>query len=124
MDKALYKICLCAFKYMPILGAFILMLHCILLWCGVHVKFVGMAVGTSLWNMIVLGCASYAFRFCSLHRHFIVYGFLVTLCINYQAAVGFGEWRNDMHGVMSTAGILLFVTLIIKKGQLECGKMD
>lgn len=116
--KTKHKVCLYTFKYLPIFGDFIYVLFLALLIIGIRVNFSGFLVGTSLMGAIILIAASYAFEFCYLHRLFIMHGFAVTFCINYQAAIanGFGHYLTPLRWTLLISGILLFIHLAIKRG--------
>jgi len=116
ISLALHKVCLWTFKYLPIISCLGMLVHCALLSVGVHILFIGTIFGTSVQGALTMTAASYAFKFCRLHRLMIWYNVAVTACINYQAAFGFGDLLDMHHYAMTIIGVLLFVALYIRRG--------
>ena len=101
-------------RHIPILVAFMMMVHIILLLCG---------ISTSVAEIFEV-CAGFymtykfsvAFRFCALHRHMIYYSYLVTVCIWLQRSFHlFGHYLTLARIVMLASGIILFVHLIVSR---------
>lgn len=111
-------------KYAPVMVAAILLPYCCILEFedALRLPFMDTIFATSVYTFIVYLSASYAFGYCTLHRLFIIYNFLMSCCLDYQTKEGydFGTWLKPLHIIMTVFGIYLFLALIYKKGKLSC----
>lgn len=99
----------------PPFGSLIMMLHCILLVCGIHSTLTQWIYDCSLFGFVAWIILSFGFGFCWVHRAFISYGMLVTFCIDYQRTVGVGSWLIPLRWLSIIIGIILFVFFIERK---------
>lgn len=109
-----YAIWRIIFKWLPFVAGFIMMCHCFLLLNNVHTLFVGTSVGISVLWAIGFIAGSYTLRFCELHRLFTLYCLLVTFCINYEAAIGFGKYVMMARTIAFSIGLSLHIALAIR----------
>ena len=64
-----------------------------------------------LW-LVLITMLSIAYEFCWVHRAFVLYDYLVSLSIEHNVEVGFGEWLYPVRVVKITIGLLLFFVFI------------
>ena len=119
----LYVVCIALFKWLPIFSGVALMIDCLLLLMTMRPYFMALVFGTSVTDMIALMAASYTFRFCRLHREFILYAFIISFCVDYQVVYGFGEYLLHARVCTFIYGLSLLIRLILRKGKL-CGKFS
>lgn len=100
-------------RYIPIVVALLMCVHCGLLVFGVDERF-------TQWFMVAYGfilvmAFSHALNFCSLHRHLIYYSFVVFVCIIYQRHFsGFGEYLFLARFVMFLVGIIIILVTVCR----------
>lgn len=93
-------------KYLPVVGAIVMMIHVGLLLCGIELSVSEPVVITAI--TVLLLTISYALEFCWLHRLFILYAYIVMMCIYIQERVGFGVMLEPVRiGVFVTGGVLI-----------------
>ena len=61
---------------------------------------------------ILITILSIAYEFCWVHRAFVLYDYLVSISIEHQIEVGFGEWLYPIRVFKITTGLLLFFICI------------
>lgn len=61
---------------------------------------------------LLLTILSIAYEFCFVHRLFILYNYIIGLCIEHQSRVGFGEWLLTARVVSLTIGLLLLFLFV------------
>ena len=76
------------------------------------VYLVGYVVKYSFAIFFLLTVLSIAYEFCWVHRSFVLYCYLVSLCIEYQIRTGFGEWLLAARITSLVIGLLLLVFFI------------
>ena len=103
-------------KYLPIASALVMLVHVVFLLMGISVPVAEITFGTSVYGCILMLFTSHGFGFCWLHRQFIVYTFIMTMCIHYQRTTGFGQFHLLAQWIMCIYGLILFALLIHKKG--------
>lgn len=82
MNKTDYKrLALLTFKYFPVITAFIMLIHLILLMFEIRTGFAETLCGLSLMPQIVTYFLSKGLGFCKMHRMFIDYTFKMFICI-------------------------------------------
>lgn len=99
----------------PPVGAFVMLVHCILLSFGFRVKLTEWIFDCSLFGFIAWIIVSLAYGFCS----FATYGVLISFCIDFQRSFGFGVLRQPLHLLMVALGLLIFFVFIKKKAWNE-----
>ena len=73
---------------------------------------VGYVVKYSFAIFFLLTVLSVAYEFCWVHRSFVLYCYVVSLCIEYQTRTGFGEWLLFARVASLVTGILLIIAFI------------
>ena len=61
---------------------------------------------------ILITILSIAYEFCWVHRAFVLYDYLVSISIEHQIEVGFGEWLYPIRVLKIATGLLLFFIFI------------
>lgn len=111
--KSLVNLSIWFTKYVPVVAAFVMLAHVLLLCIGVR--------GAWAENALIMLFASIlyvndrAFGFCLIHRLLGCYGVLVWWCINFERYIGFGKLLNAAHYIVAIIGIVLFTALINHK---------
>lgn len=107
-------------KYVPIAIALIMDIYCLILEAGFRFDFMDTIFATSIYGALVLISASYAYGFCTLHRSFIVYDSIMSICLDYQTkqGYGFGQHLPVLHWLMFAIGFILFVWLAFRRFNL------
>lgn len=110
------KLSVVLLKYMPFIGAFIMLSHV----CNLvsHVESMKIVVADWTFSLPAVPAAtacvlSKQLGFCRLHRHFIVYTSAVSYCIKFQDDIGFGFLLTSMRWFIIAVGICLFIWLMI-----------
>lgn len=75
----------------------------------------GMLFGYTPVGAYLLLRANKIFHLCLTHRLMIIHSFIVYLCCVYQAYYGFGIILYPMRWLMFTIGVILVITLKIKR---------
>ena len=104
----LHRLSMIFLKYTPVIGALLMLLHVMFLSIGLTGFIAENLIGLTLWPYITALVWSKAFHFCTTHRLFLSYIFLVTCCINYEGFFGFGLTLLAARWVVLILGILLF----------------
>lgn len=117
-----YKIGLIALKYIPILMALSMFIHCILTLLGIKAFFAETIMGCSLFPSILILSLSSIFNFCYIHKCFTIYALIVDICINIDKYIGLEKIRVFLLHLMVLIGAALFILLIvrIKKYKYSC----
>lgn len=99
----------------PMVGAFVMFLHCCLLSLGYRARLTEWIYDCSVFGFVAWIIVSLAYGFCWVHRAFITYGVAVSFCIDFQRTVGFGSLLQPLHILMVGIGaFLLFVFVRLK----------
>lgn len=64
-----------------------------------------------MW-MLLITILSIAYEFCWVHRAFVLYDYLVSISIEHQIEVGFGDWLFPVRVTKIIIGLLLFFVFI------------
>ena len=73
---------------------------------------VGYVVKYSFAIFFLLTVLSISYEFCWVHRCFVLYDYLISLCIEYQTRSGFGEWLIPARITSLVIGVLLIIAFI------------
>ena len=120
------RICLLLLKYVPIICAFLMLLHVVTLIIGVTLYIAELMVLTIVTIMILTW--SYLFKFCLTHRLASLYTIAVLWCSYHQRFIGFGIYLEFLRIVFLYFGILLFILIAFKyvesykKSTTKCNK--
>lgn len=109
-------------KYVPFIVAAIMLLHVLLLIHGIQPLLTEMA--EVCVGFIVVWFFSREYGYCLLHRCFIYYSYLVTICIWWQrhSDNGFGSYLYYVRIIVAAIGIILFIILTVKRYIIPFGK--
>ncbi len=111
--RKLHDLCKEIIRYYPPVVASLMCLHIILLLFGCTHWAEEIFFDSSLFSVVLLTVASYAFEFCVWHRLTIFYSYAVSVCIDYQRNVGF-EHLTFMRLLMLFIGLAILVMFIIR----------
>lgn len=103
---------LAIFRYYPPLCATLMLHHVIALMAGYDTCIHEFIVDSSLVAVIMQLILSLSYHFCVWHRLCILYTYIVSVCIDYQRAVGF-EHRILYRGIVLVAGITILIMFVI-----------
>lgn len=103
----------------PPIGALIGLLHCSMLLGNYRFPMTEWLYDCSLLGTVSWFITSFAFGFCWIHRAFISYGVLVSLCIDYQRTFGFGSLLFPARLFMVLLGLFLFAMFFYRKAWQE-----
>lgn len=121
----LSKVCRLFVQWTPVVGAVVMMWHVFALICGFGSDIVEIFVDSSLLSVILFMLASYSFHFCLWHRACILYGYAVSLCIDYQRNFGFGEYINQARWIVLVVGLIIVIAFFINcLGRCASGVQD
>lgn len=117
-------------QYIPVLSSFLLMLHVGLLLMGFEFGVLEAELGFSLMSVMMLVLFTFMlmmfsviFRFCWLHRTFIIYTSVVQFCILIRPTGMFDGWLTGARWAMFIPGVLIFGHLITHIRQYhDCNK--
>lgn len=108
-------------KYLPLLTAFSMFIHVILLMIGFRLGFAETLFGLSVGVGIPAWLASKGLGFCKTHRMFIYYTTVVYLCIQFEQYIGFGILLTPMRACVIILGIIMFTNFIFNIKQfIKC----
>ena len=103
--------CVRIVRLSPFVMGFASMIHCGLLVFGIKVSLTEYVCCTFFTACVILLPMSIAFKFCRLHRLFILYTLATNLCIGFEMMIGFGMTRPYMRLAMFIIGIVLHALL-------------
>ena len=124
MTKTQYqKAFIITLKYMPLITAFSMFMHVILLMLGVRLGFTESLFGLSVGVGIPAWFASKGLGFCRIHRMFIYYTIIVYLCIQFEKYIGFRILLMPMRMCIIILGVIMFTNFIFNIKQfMKCSK--
>ena len=106
------KMCVVLLKYVPIISSMVMLLHVILLLCGIKVCVSQLTVLFLVTIMIIYW--SFTFKFCLIHLCSSLYTILILWYCYIEAYVGFGPYLFAARVITLILGILLFVGISVK----------
>ena len=62
--------------------------------------------------MCFITILSIAYEFCWVHRAFVLYDYLVSISIEHQIEVGFGDWLHPVRILKIVIGLFLFFVFV------------
>lgn len=113
-DMNAMRKCVRMIRRLPIIMGSVMTLHCALLVFNVRLMLTEYICGTSFMTCWLLLLFSRAFRFCLLHRLFIIYTMLASCCIAFERLIGFGVVLHYARLTMFLLGVVLHVALFSK----------
>lgn len=106
------RVCIILLKYVPIISAMMMLLHVILLLCGIKVCISQLTVLTLVTIMVIYW--SYTLKFCIVHFCSSLYTILILWCCYIQAFIGFGNYLFLARFITLILGLMLLTSIIIK----------
>lgn len=106
------KMCVVLLKYVPIISSMVMLLHVILLLCGIKVCVSQLTVLSLVTIMVIYW--SFTFKFCLIHLCSSLYTILILWCCYIEAYIGFDSYLFTARVITLILGILLFVAISIK----------
>lgn len=106
------KLCIILLKYIPVICAFIMMIHVLGLIWGSALFISELIVLTLVSFMIMFW--SYVFKFCLIHRFASLYTITVLWCCYIQRYIGFGILLEPLRLVFFYLGVILFILIGFK----------
>ena len=94
--------------FLPVFGAFWFVVNVIMQMTVGESMLLGLVFKHSFLWLILITILSIAYEFCWVHRSFIMFDYLVSISIEHNVEVGFGEWLPVIRIAKIAAGILLF----------------
>ena len=116
LNYALHKWVLFIIKIIPMLLAVTALLNTILSYIGIDVPLLSYLGGISLFPLLFLYLASYAFHFCGYHRvflHYVTVNWVLNI-IDYYIVIPLSDKELFML-YMSITGVFLFILLYYYK---------
>lgn len=86
-------------------------IHCGLLLIGINLNLANFFAGGSIYTTALLLIMSYVFKFCWIHKAFIIYTLLIDICIQIQVYIGFGPLLIPARMAAFIIGVSLFTIL-------------
>lgn len=111
IDHRKYKLALISLKYIPIITAFMMLVHVFLLIIGKSSFIAESLAGVTLLPSLIIYFFSNTLHFCWLHKCFILYTLVTDVCIKTQRYIGFGIGIEFLRIIMFLIGIFLFICL-------------
>lgn len=116
LNYALHKWVLFIIKIIPMLLAVTALLNTILSYIGIDVPLLSYLGGISLFPLLFLYLASYAFHFCGYHRvflHYVTVNWILNI-VDYYIVIPLSDKELFML-YMSITGVFLFILLYYYK---------
>lgn len=105
--------CVLIMQWFPFCCGMLFTIHVLFLLLGINIHVAELLGSCSLFVFMMLIVASIAYRFCFLHRVFLVYNYIVSMCIEYENYIGFGKALLCARIIIAVIGIILVVTFIV-----------
>lgn len=97
----------------PFIGTITFVIHCVLLIGGGESHIAGFLFKFAFLWFALLTILSIAFEFCWVHRAFLLYDYLIGVCIEHQEYVGFGVWLTPLRWFFLVFGLLLLLAFVL-----------
>lgn len=104
--------CVLIMLFHPFICGVLFWIHTLFLLFGVNIHVAEFIGSCSLFVFTILLIASYAYDFCLLHRLFLVYNYIMSICIDYQEYVGFGSILYQARVTMCIIGVILILSFV------------
>ena len=102
-------------RFVPFLMAALILIYAVLVYFGVHPRFLESIADGGVIASFLLFVESKAFGFCRLHRALIIYTFIVGLCVDFHSLFGFGILLYPMLSLSIAVGLLLVLLSLVKR---------
>ena len=109
------------FAVTPVLVAVVMVVHCVLLMCGMKLLLVSFAFGHGLYYFALTFMLSYCYDYSALHRLFCIYDYVVSGCIWWQDKVGFGVILPAVRVLVIALGVAALAVTYRRYGKFIVG---
>lgn len=109
------------FAVTPVLVAVVMVVHCVLLMCGMKLLLVSFAFGHGLYYFVLALMLSYCYDYSALHRLFCIYDYVVSGCIWWQDKVGFGTILPAVRVLVIAVGVAAIAVTYRRYGRFIMG---
>ena len=109
------------FAVTPVLVAVVMVVHCVLLMCGMKLLLVSFAFGHGLYYFVLTFMLSYCYDYSALHRLFCIYDYVVSGCIWWQDKVGFGIILPAVRVLVIALGVAAIAVTYRRYGRFIMG---
>ena len=98
--------------FLPVFGAFWFIANMMMQITIGESWLLGLVFKHSFLWLILITILSIAYEFCWVHRAFILFDYLVSISIEHNVEVGFGEWLYPIRVTKIVVGLLLFFIFV------------
>lgn len=109
------------FAVTPVLVAVVMVVHCVLLMCGMKLLLVSFAFGQGLYYFVLTLMLSYCYDYSAMHRLFCIYDYVVSGCIWWQDKVGFGVILPAVRVLVIALGVAAIAVTYRRYGRFIVG---
>lgn len=109
----LHRLCLVMVQWIPVFGAILMCLRCLLLILGFNTDAFEFVMDSCLCSYIMLIFASYALELCHWHRLCVTYIYAMSICADIQRCIGWGEWLFAARLTMLFIGVVIIVMFLM-----------
>ena len=113
------KLTLLAFKYVPVIAAFIMCVHCLLLLLGMNFLAAPMLFSVSIVPAFIFILLSITLKYCKIHQQFVGYICAVSFCSFWKTHFGFGILLTPIRILVLLIGMYLFIKLYLHRDQFK-----
>ena len=111
--KPVQKVAVVVLRYYAPAVALLMLNHVVGLMVGYAHAWHEFFFDSSIAATVMLILASYAFGFCVWHRACVIYAWIVSVCIDYERQIGFGDWLSMARIVTIAAGVIILIMFVI-----------
>lgn len=98
--------------FLPVFGALWFIVNVVMQITVGESFLLGLVFKHALLWMILITILSIAYEFCWVHRAFVLYDYLVSISIEHNVEVGFGEWLYPVRIIKIALGLFLIFVFI------------
>ena len=98
--------------FLPVFGALWFIVNIIMQITIGESLLVGLVFKHAFIWMAFITILSIAYEFCWVHRAFVLYDYLISISIEHQIEVGFGDWLYPIRVLKIAMGLFLFFIFI------------
>ena len=98
--------------FLPVFGAFWFVVNVSWQIVGNESHLLGLVFKHAFLWMVLITILSIAYEFCWVHRAFVLYDYLISISIEHQIEVGFGELIHPIRIFKLAIGLMLFIVFI------------
>lgn len=97
---------------LPVFGAFWFVVNVVMQITIGESWLLGLVFKHSFLWLVLITFLSIAYEFCWVHRAFVLYDYLISISIEHNVEVGFGEWLYPLRVVKIVVGLLLIFIFV------------